>query len=743
MEPRQIDRYQILSEIARGGMATVYLAHDSQFNRQVAIKILAPQFTHDPTFLARFRREAEAVASLEHQSIVPVYDYGDQEDEPYLVMRHMAGGSLTSRIEQGPVPLDDVIAILKPIAAALDYAHQKGFVHRDVKPSNILFDASGSAYLSDFGIVKLAEATASYTGSSVIGTPAYMSPEQVQGSSEIDGRSDVYSLGCVVYEMLSGEVPYKAETTTQQLMKHVLEPVPRITRVQPDVPPAIEAAVMRAMAKLPGARYPTAEALIAALEEAVWSSAPAFAPQNVAAASAGYGAAGVPGAPFVAGAATPAGADPAPGTSTVTDGAEEPGVYATMLPPAGSMPTEYQSIGYEPLAQPQQRKRRPAVLIAILAVVLFGVLGGGGFLAWQNGWLAGPRPAETPAPPAAPTVTTVLSGAQALTPTPTALPTPTFTPTPEAEVRVTDQAIIPELPTPTLVSPTAEVETSWVRPADGMTMVKVQGRSFEMGSSDREVDAAFELCQADYDACDLARFEVEKPAHLVEVSSFWLDRTEVTNAQYAAFLNERGNKTEGGVTWLGLDEDCAASIERAGDGYRPKAGFADHPVVCVSWYGALAYAEWVGGRLPTEAEWEYAARGAPGAVFPWGETFDGTRLNFCDINCAYDHRHTGYDDGYKGTAPVGSYPSGASWSDVLDLSGNVWEWTQTRYKEYPYDPSGEQKDPRGPGDRVLRGGSFSNIASNVRGAYRVGFPPETRIDRIGFRVVVPVGERRE
>jgi len=727
MEPRKVDRYQILSEIARGGMATVYLAQDPRFNRQVAIKVLAQQFTHDPTFLGRFRREAKAIASLEHQSIVPVYDYGEQGDEPYLVMRHMAGGSLASRIEQGSIPLEDVVAILKPIAAALDHAHQNGIVHRDVKPSNILFDASGGAYLSDFGIARLAESTMSYTGSSVIGTPAYMSPEQVQGSSEIDGRSDVYSFGCVVYEMLAGQVPYQATTTTQQLMKHVLEPVPRITGVKPDVPPAVEAVVMRAMAKLPGARYPTAGALVAALEDAAWSPQKAFAPQGVTGVPAGYGPApGDPGAPAVG---------TVPATPTMAEGEAEPSVYATMLPAADPAPTEYHSIGYEPLAQSQQRKQRPTVLIAVLVAALVVLLGGGGYIVWRSVGARGAPPTGTPIADTAPTL------GPTATPSPTSTTTSEPTGTPTLAPTSTPTSTPTFAPTPTPVPPTAAVETRWVRRVDGMTMVKVQGGSFEMGSSDREVGAAFELCQADYDACDRGRFEVEEPAHSVEVSSFWLDRTEVTNAQYAAFLNDQGNKMEGGVTWLGLDGDCPALIEQAGDGYRPKAGFADHPVVCVSWYGALAYAEWVGGRLPTEAEWEYAARGASRAVFPWGETFDGTRLNFCDVNCAYDHRHTGYDDGYKGTAPVGRYPSGASWADVLDLSGNVWEWTQTLYKEYPYDPSGEREDPRGAGDRVLRGGSFSNIASNVRGAYRVGFPPETRIDRVGFRVVVPVGGR--
>jgi len=479
MEPKVVGRYQILSEIARGGMATVYLAHDPRFNRQVAIKILPQQFTHDPMFLGRFRREAEAVASLEHQSIVPVYDYGEQEDEPYLVMRHMAGGSLASRIQQGPIPLEDVIAILKPVAAALDYAHEKGIVHRDVKPSNILFDAAGGAYLSDFGIVKLAETTASYTGSSVIGTPAYMSPEQVQGGSEIDGRSDVYSFGCVVYEMLTGQVPYKAETTTQQLMKHVLEPVPRIRAVKPDVPAVVEAVLMRAMAKIPNARYPTSGALISALEEATWSPQMPFAPHNapgalpnvpgalpnVPAVSPGYEAMpGVPGAP---------GTGSTPGTPTLAEGAAGAGVYATMLPDAGPAPTEYQSIGYEPLAQPQQKKGRLGALIAVAAVVLAALLGGGGYLAWRNGWVAAPRPTETAAPTAVsaiettatptstPTSTSAATSEPTGTPTlaPTSAPTAASTPPPTA----TSQPTQPPATQQPTATPTVPLRRQWRR----------------------------------------------------------------------------------------------------------------------------------------------------------------------------------------------------------------------------------------------------------------------------------------
>jgi formylglycine-generating enzyme required for sulfatase activity len=282
-------------------------------------------------------------------------------------------------------------------------------------------------------------------------------------------------------------------------------------------------------------------------------------------------------------------------------------------------------------------------------------------------------------------------------------------------------------------SSVAMLGETWIRPIDGATMIYVPEGRFEMGSSREEVDAAYELCRAFYELCERDRFEPEGPAHTVEVYGFWIDRTEVTSAQYAAFVNEQGNQREGGVPWLDLGESCA--IEYVDGQYRPKDGLVHHPVNCVSWYGAVAYSEWVGGRLPTEAEWEYAARGAQGLDYPWGEIFDGTKANFCDVNCTFEWKASAYDDGHVYSAPVGSYPDGKSWSGALDLAGNVWEWTQSLYDTYPYDPLGGREDWDVSGDRVIRGGSFSNVAPNVRGAYRVHFDPASPNERVGFRVV--------
>ncbi len=279
----------------------------------------------------------------------------------------------------------------------------------------------------------------------------------------------------------------------------------------------------------------------------------------------------------------------------------------------------------------------------------------------------------------------------------------------------------------------------WTRPADGMVMVYVPGGTFQMGSSDVEIDGACSQweqalgsgnCYRDY-------FEDESPLHSVTLDSFWIDQTEVTNAQFAAFLNEQGNQMEGGVTWLDL-EDTGCRIEENGGEFRPKDSYTDHPVVEVSWYGADAYCTWAGGRLPTEAEWEYAARGSEGWRYPWGDEFDGARLNYCDGQCSLPWTDETVDDGYAATAPVRSYPEGASWCGALDMVGNVWEWVADWYGHYPSD---RQVNPTGTcsGEaRVLRGGSWKSDRGLARCAYRHRLNPDFSSDFIGFRCVSPV-----
>ncbi|MCE9647301.1 MAG: protein kinase [Chloroflexi bacterium] len=259
MKPEKIGRYEIKSELGRGGMATVYRGYDPRFEREVAIKVLPPEMLHaDPQFRFRFEREAKIIAQLEHRAIVPVYDVGEENDQPYFVMRYMSGGSLSERIKKTTFSIEEATRILDHIAPGMDEAHAKGIVHRDLKPGNILFDNKDIPHISDFGIAKITEAEArNVTGSGIIGTPAYMAPEQASGEA-IDGRADIYALGVLLYEMLTGKQPYEADTPMGVAIKHVTEPVPHILNVNPSLPPWIEMIISTAMAKDRNERFSTA-----------------------------------------------------------------------------------------------------------------------------------------------------------------------------------------------------------------------------------------------------------------------------------------------------------------------------------------------------------------------------------------------------------------------------------------------------------------------------------------------------
>lgn len=270
MKLRNIGRYQVKAELNRGGMSVVYLAFDPRVGRDVAIKMLPRSLQDQPNVRARFEREARTIAMLEHPAIVPIYDFGEEDGQPYLVMRYMQGGSLADLLTYGRLNLTDAARITQRIAGALDEAHALNVIHRDLKPGNILFDTHGEAFLTDFGIVKLYENEANQTtltGSVVLGTPAYMSPEQALGKP-IDRRSDVYSLGAVLYEMLTGIPPYKGPTGISIAMKHVVDPVPNVREYRPDLPEACTAVVETALSKEPGDRYASASEMAEAFAAA-------------------------------------------------------------------------------------------------------------------------------------------------------------------------------------------------------------------------------------------------------------------------------------------------------------------------------------------------------------------------------------------------------------------------------------------------------------------------------------------
>ena len=260
--------YELEGEIGRGGMSVVYRARDIRLNRPVAVKVLPPELAHDPAIRARFTREAQMSAQLSHAHIVPIYDVGERDGIAWFVMALVTGSNLGTHLTREPrQPLDEVRRILSEVADALAYAHLRGVIHRDIKPDNILLDRqSGRAMVTDFGIAWAMESGARLTATGIaVGTPTYMSPEQAVGERELDGRSDLYSVGVLGYQMLTGRVPFEAGNSMALLLKHVTERPRPIAELRPDVPRGLRETVERAMTKAPEDRWPTAAAFREAL----------------------------------------------------------------------------------------------------------------------------------------------------------------------------------------------------------------------------------------------------------------------------------------------------------------------------------------------------------------------------------------------------------------------------------------------------------------------------------------------
>jgi predicted Ser/Thr protein kinase len=466
----KIGRYEVRGEIGRGGMATVFQAYDPRFERDVAIKVLPSEFTHDAQFRTRFEREAKTIALLEHPAIVPVYDFGEEEGQPYIVMRYMSGGSLAERLK-GPMAANEVVQLFSRLAPALDAAHARGIIHRDLKPGNILFDQYGNSFLSDFGIARMAQnpSAATLTGGNILGTPAYMSPEQIQGDKELDGRSDIYAMGVILYQLLTGSAPYQATTPARVMMMHILEPVPQILQNRPDLPETVQEVLAKAMAKEPDDRYPTNNAMAEDISSALhgFGSSPALRDISddktmIGPAKTALGATRqVPGKTVVA----PARTVVAPGKASSTPG-KRPGEAvvdeAAALPKKGSFPIWLMAV----------------IGVVLLAIVGAAVLGGG--------LLLGGGSKETPTQEVAIVATTVPTNTQPVptntvpVPTETTAPVvvPTEPPTNTPEPSATPEPTATEVPKAPVIGGADKIafinrNDIWVANVDGSELEQI------------------------------------------------------------------------------------------------------------------------------------------------------------------------------------------------------------------------------------------------------------------------------
>ena len=517
--------YRIESVLGEGGMGVVYRAHDEARGRTVALKCLHTNLAGDQEIRRRFAREAKVLRSQSHPNIVAVYDFVEHEYLLAIVMEVVEGRTLVQHVAKwrSRVPFADLLVVFRGVLDAVAEGHRHGVIHRDLKPDNILVTGGGGEALRpklvDFGIAKILEGTTYTVTGALLGTCAYMSPEQVQQPRSADPRSDIYSLGITLYQCVTGKVPFDGDNHFTIMMAHVNEAPRPPSELRPDVPPLLERLILDCLSKDPAGRPASCEAFRIRLEEAL-------------------------------------------------------GGYLVTRPPAD-----------------------PATL-----------------------------------PP-------VLKG------------------------------------------------------QGGEEMVLVPGGPFLMGKSRRSV----------------------------EINAFYMDRMPVTNREYLAFVEVTGYRP--------TDAGASRFISHLRSGKIPR-GQEDHPVVYVSWLDARAYAMWAGKRLPTEAEWEKAARGTDGRKYPWGRAEPGAKK-----------ANYGRKDGAPGR--VGSCPEGASPYGILDLAGNVWEWCDDHdspsfYADGPsYNPRNEQ-----PGERallVMRGGSYMFGPRSLRTYARTSFEAEVRFAGGGFRCVRSAG----
>lgn len=621
-----IGNYEVVNQFGEGGMGELYLGRHTLLAREVIIKTIRTE-DFSPRQVEHLRdrleREAFVQSQLDHPSIVRVYDFIVSGDTTCIVMEYVPGRDLRKMIsrETGPIPASRAIRLFKQVLAAVDHAHHfiyqdksgqrhQGIIHRDLKPANILVTPEDVVKVTDFGIVKVRGVKGGTQMGFNPGTPEYMSPEQARGR-ELDQRSDIYSLGVVFYEMLTGHVPFEDEgsgTSDYEIRRgHIELPVPSFSKYYTGVSTELEKITLKALEKSPDDRYQTAQDFLEVLEEFEQTGAARLTGRissgrrTVVYTDRGAGSRNLAEAPTVDVGQTVITDPEQPFTNSTPYNDYPQNAHSTARPVSEPRPRGV------PFKEPAQAKSKTPLVVGTVFIALL-TIGVAYWLIANSG-------------------------------------------------RVIDPTTTPGVP---------------------VGMVSIPGGEFLMGRDDG----------SDY----------EKPVHKISAPPFFIDKYEVTNEQYAKYIRQTRNNPP--PHWR--------------DGSYPN-GEANFPVVNVTWRDAVNYCEWAGKRLPTEEEWEYAARGKENRLYPYGNEWKPRFSNARETDL-------------QKPQAVGSYPDGVSPFGLFDMAGNVAEWTASDYQPYPGGKAAPDPD-----NKVIRGGAFNTYAKEQTATDRRWDRPHTSYEFLGFR----------